>query len=194
VIESSKPFVAALHGNALGGGFELALACDARLAAPGTNVGLPEVGLGMIPGAGGTQHLPRLIGIAAAIEMICSARRIRAEEALPMGLIDHIAEVDLRTAAVEDALALRGCKRRLRDLPIPRESDEKVDAAAEAARSRGESAPQVIAAIEAIKSSATMPYPQAMAREREVFQALRNSDNARALRQKFFAERAAKKV
>ena len=83
-----KPVVAALHGAALGGGFELALGCDARVAAPGTVVGLPEVTLGIIPGAGGTQRLPRIVGIPRAIRMICSGERVPAAAALEEGLVD----------------------------------------------------------------------------------------------------------
>jgi 3-hydroxyacyl-CoA dehydrogenase len=193
IVDSPKPFVAALHGSALGGGFELALACDARIAAPGTRVGLPETALGMIPGAGGTQHLPRIVGLVAAIDMICSARRIPADEALRMGLIDRIAEGDLRAAAIAHALSLGGRKRRLRDLSVPTASASEIEAAAQEALAKGGGARQVAAAIEAVKSAATTPYAEAMAREREVFQALRNSEEAAALRRKFFAERAAAK-
>ena len=81
----AKPFVAALHGAALGGGFELALGCDARVAAPGTVVGLPEVTLGIIPGAGGTQRLPRIVGVPRAIQMVCSGERVRAPRRWPLG-------------------------------------------------------------------------------------------------------------
>ena len=92
----AKPVVAAIRGAALGGGFELALGCDVRIATPDAVVGLPEVTLGIIPGAGGTQRLPRLIGSAPAIEMITSGRRVGASEALRLGLIDSIVEGDLR--------------------------------------------------------------------------------------------------
>jgi 3-hydroxyacyl-CoA dehydrogenase len=92
----AKPVVAAIRGAALGGGFELALGCDARIATPDAVVGLPEVTLGIIPGAGGTQRLPRLIGLAPAIEMITSGRRVGASEALRLGLIDSIVEGELR--------------------------------------------------------------------------------------------------
>ena len=115
----SKPVVAALHGAALGGGFELALGCDARVAAPGTIVGLPEVTLGIIPGAGGTQRLPRLVGIPRAIAMICSGERVGSAAALAAGLIDAELAGDLRAAAVAHARSLAGGKRRVRDLPVP---------------------------------------------------------------------------
>ena len=89
-----KPVVAALHGAALGGGFELALGCDARIASPGTMVGLPEVTLGIIPGAGGTQRLPRIVGVARAIRMAGTGERVNAERALSLGLIDELAPAE----------------------------------------------------------------------------------------------------
>jgi len=111
-IEScAKPFVAAIHGASLGGGYELALGCDARVAAPGAVVGLPEVTLGMIPGAGGTQRLPRLVGVAKAIEIVCSGRRVGAKEAAAIGMIDKVVEGDLRSGAVAHARSLGGRKR-----------------------------------------------------------------------------------
>jgi 3-hydroxyacyl-CoA dehydrogenase len=189
IVASSKPFVAALHGSALGGGFELALACDVRIAAPGTQVGLPEVTLGMIPGAGGTQHLPRLVGIARAIEIVASGRRIPAEEALALGLIDHLVAGDLRQSGVEHAVACLGCKRRLHELPVPHEPQERIEAAANAALAAGNHSVPVREAIAAVQAAATTPYPEALAREREVFQRLRNSDEAAALRRQFFAAR-----
>jgi 3-hydroxyacyl-CoA dehydrogenase len=186
IIASPKPFVAALHGHALGGGFELALACDARVAAPGTRVGLPEVTLGMIPGAGGTQHVPRLIGIAKAIDLVCTGRRIDAEEALRLGLVDAIAGDDLREAASAHAASLTG-KRRLRDLPVPPEEEATIEAACrEVLETQGDSI-QVREGIAAVRAAATLPYAEALAREREVFQRLRMSDEAAALRAKFFA-------
>jgi 3-hydroxyacyl-CoA dehydrogenase len=209
IMDSPKVFVAALHGNALGGGFELALACDARIAAPGTRMGLPEVTLGMIPGAGGTQHLPRLVGMAAAIELVCSGRRMEADEALRLGLVDALpadsaaafpgtaltalAEPHgLRAAAIAAVRRLHGHKRRVRDLPLPAEDAAMVEAAAGDALAAHGDSPQVRAAIEAVRSAATMPYAEAMAREREAFQSLRASEAAAALREKFFAARARK--
>jgi 3-hydroxyacyl-CoA dehydrogenase len=191
---SPKPFVAAIHGAALGGGFELALGCDARIAVADAVVGLPEVTLGMIPGAGGTQHVPRLIGVAAAIGMICSGERVVARKALALGLIDGIAEGDLRTAAIGYARTLQGRKRRLREEGVPADAAGGIEAAEQAALKAGRNRPAVVAAIEALKSAASQPYAQALAREREVFQALRGSREAAALRHLFFAEREAGKV
>jgi 3-hydroxyacyl-CoA dehydrogenase len=192
IMDSPKTFVAALHGSALGGGFELALGCDARIAAPGTQVGLPEVGLGMIPGAGGTQHLPRIVGTATAIGIICSGRRLGADEALRLGLVDRIAQGDLRREAVD--LARTAAKRPVRDRAVPAEDAAKIEEAAAAALKAGRKRPQVVAAIEAVKSAAATPYAQAIAREREVFEKLRDSPEAAALRHLFFAERDAAKV
>ena len=103
---ASVPIVAALHGTAVGGGLELALACHYRIAARGAKVGLPEVSLGLLPGAGGTQRTPRLVGVAAAIELIAGGAPVDAERALAMGLIDRVAEGgDLLESAVDYARA-----------------------------------------------------------------------------------------
>jgi 3-hydroxyacyl-CoA dehydrogenase len=185
----AKPFVAALHGAALGGGFELALGCDARIAAPGTVVGLPEVTLGIIPGAGGTQRLPRLVGVPRAIAMVCSGERVKSAAALAAGLIDAEAEGDLRAAAVAHARGLAGRKQRLRERAVPPADDEAVATAASAALKAGKHRPAVVAAIEAVKASALQDFDTALADERAVFQQLRTSREAAALRHQFFAER-----
>jgi 3-hydroxyacyl-CoA dehydrogenase len=190
-----KPFVAAIHGAALGGGFELALGCDARVAVSNAVVGMPEVMLGMIPGAGGTQYIPRLIGVAAAIEMICSGRRVAAKEAVDSGLIDAVIESDgLWTGAVTFSRMLRGRKRPLGAEAVPTADSVAVEKAAGVALRLGRNRPQTIAAIVAVKSAATLPIGEALARERSVFQALRVGTEAAALRHLFFAERQAAKV
>jgi len=188
-----KPVVAALHGAALGGGFELALGCDARVASAGTVVGLPEVTLGIIPGAGGTQRLPRVVGVPRAIRMVCSGERIRSELALSLGLVDELASGDLRTAAIAHARRLNGAKSLLRDRAVPVASDTDIAAAASEAQRAGKSRPAVLAAIEAVMASATRPIDEALAAERCAFQTLRLSREARALRHQFFAERDAAK-
>jgi len=187
-----KPVVAALHGAALGGGFELALGCDARLAAPGTVVGLPEVTLGMIPGAGGTQRLPRVVGIPRAIAMVCSGERVPAEQALQAGLIDEVAEGELREVAVAHARALADGpeaqrKRRLRDRPVPPVEEAAIEAAAQTALKAGKRRPQVVEAIAAVRAAATLPIDEGLRQEREVFQRLRVGREALALRHQFFA-------
>jgi 3-hydroxyacyl-CoA dehydrogenase len=189
-----KPFVAAIHGAALGGGFELALGCDARVAATNAVVVLPEVTLGIIPGAGGTQYLPRLIGIAAAIEAICSGRRIRAREALERGLIDAVIETGLRATAIAFARDKTLRKRLLGQESVPSEDAGAIEKAASAALRAGKNRPHVAAAIAAIKSAATLPFTEALAQERAVFQNLRMSSEAAALRYLFFAERQAGKI
>jgi 3-hydroxyacyl-CoA dehydrogenase len=191
--DCGKPVVAALHGAALGGGFELALGCDARVAAPGTVVGLPEVTLGIIPGAGGTQRLPRLVGIPRAIRMICSGERLAAAAALDAGIVDEIAEGDLRAAAVAHARRLAGRKQRLRDRAVPAADAAAVAEARAAALKAGKRRPAVAAAIDVTIASATLPIDAALADERAVFQRLRTSREALALRHQFFAERESAK-
>jgi 3-hydroxyacyl-CoA dehydrogenase len=185
----AKPFVAALHGAALGGGFELALGCDARVAAPGTVVGLPEVTLGIIPGAGGTQRLPRIVGVPRAIQLICSGERVPSAAALAAGLIDEEAAGELRASAVAHARKLAGRKQRLRDRPVPPADEAGVAEAAAAAMKAGKKRPAVLAAIDAVKASATLAIDDALADERALFQRLRVSREAAALRHQFFAER-----
>ena len=190
----AKPFVAAIHGASLGGGYELALGCDARVAAPGAVVGLPEVTLGMIPGAGGTQRLPRLVGLAKAIEIVCSGRRVAAKEAAAIGMIDKVIEDDLRQGAVAYARSLGGRKRLLAEVAIPDGPAEQVEKAAADALKAGRGRPHVAEAIEAVKASARLPFAEALAQERIRFQRLRSGTEAAALRHLFFAEREASKV
>ena len=189
----SKPVVAAIHGAALGGGFELALGCDARVATPDAMVGLPEVTLGIIPGAGGTQRLPRLLGVARAIGLVCSGERVRSDRALALHLLDAVVDGDLRTAAVDHARRLRGQKHRVRDLAVPPDAPGSIAAAASAALRAGRNRPAVHAAIEAVEASATVPIEQALQLERSAFERLRLSREALALRYQFFAERDATK-
>jgi 3-hydroxyacyl-CoA dehydrogenase len=185
----SKPVVAALHGAALGGGYELALGCDARVAAPGTVVGLPEVTLGMIPGAGGTQRLPRLTGIATAIGLVCAGTRVEAVKAQKIGMIDAVAVGDLRAFAVAYARRMEGRKRRVRDIAPAPEHQVAIQEAAQAALKAGRNRPQVAAAIEAVIASGTTPIDEGLAAEREVFQKMRVGSEAFALRHLFFSER-----
>ncbi len=188
-----KPVVAALHGAALGGGFELALGCDARVALAGTVVGLPEVTLGIIPGAGGTQRLPRLVGISKAIALICSGERVPADAALSLDLVDMVVAANLRSAAIAHARALHGKKARVRDLVLPESDEATISAAATSAMRAGKNRPAVRAAIDVITAAGTLPFDEALAQERSAFQALRVSREARALRHQFFAERESAK-
>jgi 3-hydroxyacyl-CoA dehydrogenase len=193
---SRKPVVAAIHGYALGGGLEIALASHFRIAVPSAKVGLPEVLIGILPGSGGTQRLPRLVGPKAAMDMIVSGRHVPAEEAQRLGIVDELVPEgqDLREAAI--AFARRVADRRP---PRIRDRDDKLaEAKSEpgmfeamrksiARRARNQKAPyHCIAAVEA---AVAMPFDEGIRRERELFNELENSAEARALRYAFFAER-----
>jgi len=199
-IESSAvPVVAAIHGTALGGGLETAMACHYRIADPSARVGLPEVSLGLLPGAGGTQWAPRLIGIEAALDLMISGKPIAAPKALDAGLVDRLAEGDLLTAAIAWAreLADSGAgPRRTTELPVKSEHLPAgfFDAtrAAVAKKTRGLPAPQRI--IDCVEAAATRPYPEAVAIERKLFMELMMSPESAGLRHAFFAERSAGKI
>ena len=184
------PVVAALHGVALGGGLELALGCDYRIAAPGTKLGLPEVSLGIIPGAGGTQRVPRLTGRSKAIEMICDAKRIDAQEAFGIGLIDAVSIGDLLDAAKALLSDVDG-KRKAIDRPVPKEPEELIEASVSKALRRGKGRPNVEEVIRLVRLCGIGEPAATLADERVVFQRLRVSPDAFALRYLFFAERRA---
>jgi 3-hydroxyacyl-CoA dehydrogenase len=198
VEDASKPVVAALHGNALGGGLEIAMGCHYRCAAPSTKVGLPEVNLGLIPGAGGTQRLPRLVGVAKALDMITSGKPISAREAHAIGLVDHLlAGDDVLAEAVVYAQSLVSQKapaRKTRELLVaPTSADTFEQVAAGVRRSRrGEQAP--LEAIEAVRTAASGSFASGIRRERELFESLRASPQSRALRHLFLAERQISKI
>ena len=192
--QCSKPVVCALHGAALGGGFELALGCDARIALEGTVLGLPEVTLGIIPGAGGTQRLPRLIGVEKSIEFICGGTRIKADLALKLGIVSQVVKADLLASALILARSMAGTKNRVRDIAIPASPPESIASASQKALKLGKNRPNLHQAIEMITNAMTLPIDQALAIEREVFQGLRVGTEAKALRHQFFAERKLFKV
>jgi 3-hydroxyacyl-CoA dehydrogenase len=196
-----KPVIAAIHGTALGGGLEVALACHYRVGAKAARFGLPEVKLGILPGAGGTQRLPRVVGVEKALSMIVGGDPIGATEALQHGLIDEIAEGDLTAAGVafaEKVLAERRPLKKIRDL------DDKVAAArgkpaifadfrkSVARATRGFRAPENC--IKAVEAAVNLPFDQGLARERELFVELLNSPESKAQRYFFFAEREAAKI
>ncbi len=187
------PVVAAIHGVALGGGLELALGCDYRIATPDAKFGLPEVSLGMVPGAGGTQRLPRLTGRIAALEMICGATRITGVKAEALELVDVVAEGDL-LAAAKRFLAEDRPKRVVADLAVPEEDDTALETAAAKALHKGRGRPNVAEAIRLVRASADPDVVAVLADERAVFQELRLSQDAFALRHLFFAERKAGSV
>jgi 3-hydroxyacyl-CoA dehydrogenase len=188
-----KPVIAAIAGPALGGGLEIALACDLRLATLNASAGLPETRLGLIPGAGGTQRLPRVVGIAKAIELIGEARILKAPEALEAGIFDRIVDGDVVAEAVAVAPAQR--KRRLSDLPVPGSDPSLEDAAAAAViKRRAKGVPSVSEAVAIVLTARTEPFAAGLQRERAAFLRLRKSPEARALRHLFLAEREADKV
>ncbi|MBJ6133409.1 enoyl-CoA hydratase/isomerase family protein [Ochrobactrum sp. Q0168] len=181
------PVVAAINGAALGGGLELALACAVRIATPKATVGLPEVTLGVVPGAGGTQRLPRLVGLENALSLISEGKVIGAAEAEKIGLVDALADNPVEAARRYSWLerpatgALRG----------PALDKAAIEAARKQAakRSPNQIAPQK--AIDLIEASCTLPLNEGLAQERAVFLELKTSEQAAALRHVFFAERAA---
>ena len=194
---SSKIVVAALHGTALGGGLEVALSCHYRCALPGAKVGLPEVKLGLLPGAGGTQRLPRLIGAQAALDLMTSGNPIGAGQAASLGLIDHVVDGELVDAAINwcRELAESGAARRATsELPVESIPDGAFDEyrSTLARRARGQVAPQRI--VDCVEASLTGPFAEGLKIEREAFIDCMQSPQSAALRHMFFAERAAAKV
>ena len=192
--DAPKPVIAALHGEALGGGCELALACHYRIAAPGTRAGFPEVAIGLIPGAGGTQRLPRLVGFETTLAMMLDGKPRPVEAPELTGFVDEIAGDDLLAAALAFArniVAADAAPRRTRALPLLAPAPEVFERYAEAMRRhRGESAPARILA--AVKRATEMGFAEAVATARADFLALRDSPESRALRHAFCAERDAK--
>ncbi len=198
---SPKPIVAAIHGTALGGGLELALACHYRIAVNTARLGLPEVALGLLPGAGGTQRLPRLVGVEMALDLMTSGRQIEADEALRLGVIDLMAANDLRHDAIAFARQLLDQGRPLQRV---RDRQDRIDPArgdatlfaefrARHARAlRGFKAPENI--IKAVEAAVALPFDEGLARERELFLELIGSIESAAQRHYFFAERQTARV
>jgi len=199
-IEACKlPVVAAIHGTALGGGLETAIACHFRIATRDAKLGFPEVNLGLLPGAGGTQRAPRLMGVQAALDLMVSGKPLSAPQALAAGLVDRIAEGDLLQAAMDWANELAS------ESTAPRRSSELAIETAELPadffaqyraavhkKTRGLPAPQGI--IDCVEKATTASYADGCALERELFQKLMNSSESKGLRHVFFAEREAARV
>ena len=196
-----KPVVAALFGTPMGAGFEISLACHFRVAAPGTRMALPEIKLGLMPGAGGTQRLPRLAGMEKALAMILSGDPMTAEDALACGVVDEVAKGDVTVAATAFARRVVAEKR---PLALARERDDKLAAlkadpgkfdelAAKAARRVG--GPLAPAhALQSLRDAIELPIDRALARERASFLDLVASEESKAQRHIFFAEREAAKA
>jgi 3-hydroxyacyl-CoA dehydrogenase len=198
--DGGKPVVAALFGTVLGGGLELALGCHARVAQAGTRLGLPEITLGVVPGAGGTQRLPRLVGVPLALEMITTGKLLDANQARDTGLVDLVvaADDDLIARALEHAAALaqahalpRVCERRVDTTGLP--EDFFARARAEKTRNRAQAKAR-LAAIDCVEAAVHQPFDTALAFERAQFVACNASPQAAALQHAFFARRAATKI
>jgi 3-hydroxyacyl-CoA dehydrogenase len=197
---STKPIVAAVHSVAMGGGLELALGCHYRVAAPGTQVALPEVKIGLIPGAGGTQRLPRVLGVETALNMIVSGEPVKSEllaKQPGQKLFDKIADGDV----VDAAIAYAHEKVAARPLPLVRDlkvdypnADAYFEFARNTVGAMSKNFPAPLKCIDAVASSTKMKFDDGMKYERELFMALMITPEARALRHVFMAERAASKI
>lgn len=200
VLEASqKPIIAAVHGTALGGGLETALACHYRCALSSAQVGLPEVKLGLLPGAGGTQRVPRLTGVKAALDLMTTGTPITAPQALRMGLIDKVVEGDLLSAALDfakEVIAQGAVLKRVSDVEV-----DKAGASAEffagyrktlSKRFRGQEAPHRI--VECIEAALNTPFDEGLKVERRLFVECMQSSQSAALQHMFFAERMSSKV
>jgi 3-hydroxyacyl-CoA dehydrogenase len=199
---SPKPVIAAIHGTALGGGLETALACHYRVAVPSAKCGLPEVALGLLPGAGGTQRLPRIVGVQKALEMMTSGAHVPAAQCLAMGLVDELVEEgNLRDGALAFA---RKVLAEGRPLTKVRDLNDKLEAAcghpeifadfraANARKFRGFMAPEWN--IRCIEAAVNLPFDEGLAEERRLFQELISGPQSAAQRYGFFAERLANKI
>lgn len=194
----ARPVVAAIHGVALGGGLEVALACHARVAAPAARLGLPEIKLGIIPGAGGTQRLPRLIGAANAFPLMLSGEPVSADRAAALGLVDQVAAGDVVDAAVALAHSLAAAGRWTRtgeraDRLTAQDRDAFEALAADATRKSGDM-PNAMALVEAVRGVFTLSFAEGLAAERALFLKLVADERSKALRHVFFAEREAAKI
>ncbi len=200
--DSPKPVVAAIHGTALGGGLEVALCAHYRVAVPSARCGLPEVNLGLLPGAGGTQRLPRIVGVEKALEMVTSGQHVPARQCLEMGLVDELApEGTLKQTAVAFTRRIVAENKPLRKV---RENNAKVEAArdhpkifenfrkAKARKFRGFQAPE--SNIRCIEAAVSLPFEEGLKTERKLFLELMTGPQSAAQRYAFFAERQANKI
>jgi len=199
--DCSKPVIMAIHGTALGGGMELAMAGHYRVAVKHAQLGQPEVNLGIIPGAEGTQRLPRLAGVEKAIEMCVSGKAVKADDALAAGIIDAIVQGDLRSEAAAFArrVAADGLPhRRTRELTVHVKAhgtlQEALATGRELARKAKRNLIAPLKAIDAIEAAASLPFEEGCARERQLFQECVESQQCRALIHAFFAERGVAKI
>jgi 3-hydroxyacyl-CoA dehydrogenase len=193
------PVVMAIHGTAFGGGLELAMAGHYRIALPGAQVGQPEVKLGIIPGAAGTQRLPRLAGVAKAVEMCAEGAPVKAEDALKCGILDRLVEGDLLAATLAFAKEVSGkpaakTRERNEKLGAPGQNAAIFAAARETARKKQRGLLAPLAAIDAVEAATTLPFEQGCLKEEELFTKCLFSDQSKALIHAFFGEREVAKI
>jgi 3-hydroxyacyl-CoA dehydrogenase len=192
-----KPVIAAIHGAAMGGGLELALACHHRVGVPGAQIALPEVKLGLLPGAGGTQRLPRAVGVETALNMIVSGAPVPSEQLKGTALFDAFLDGDLLEGAVAIARKLGPERppRLVRDLPIDYPNAEGfLQFARNVVGPMSKGYPAPLKCIEAVAAAISKPFEEGLGIERELFQQLMQTTESKALRHAFFAERAASKI
>ncbi|MFM7524747.1 MAG: 3-hydroxyacyl-CoA dehydrogenase NAD-binding domain-containing protein [Betaproteobacteria bacterium] len=197
-IESSpKPVTAAIHGLAMGGGLELALGCHYRVASAGAQIALPEVKLGILPGAGGTQRLPRVIGLQRALDMIVHCAPVRSEKLSDTRLFDHLIDGDLLDGAITFAREIADVR------PLPQvgalqmnepESAQVIQAARDRVQAQATYYPALSRCIDAVEAAVRLPFEEGLAFEREQFLYLVQTIESKALRHAFFAERSASKI
>ncbi|HEV8181533.1 MAG TPA: 3-hydroxyacyl-CoA dehydrogenase NAD-binding domain-containing protein, partial [Candidatus Angelobacter sp.] len=197
--DCSKPVVMAIHGQAFGGGLELAMAGHYRVAAPTAQVGQPEVKLGIIPGAAGTQRLPRLAGVAKAVEMCADGNPIKAKEALALGIVDKLIDGDLLAGAVAFAREIAGkparkTRERNEKLGSPEQNAAIFAAARDAARKKARGLMAPMAAIDAVEAATKLPFDQGVEAERKLFTECLFSDQSKAMIHVFFGEREVAKI
>ena len=195
----TKPIVAAIHGFALGGGLELALACHYRCTVTGTQLGLPEVKLGLLPGAGGTQRLPRLIGVEQALPIIVGGEPMSAERALELGVVDGIVKGDIAQAGVAFANRVVREGREIRrtsalSARLEQPAGEYFPAARARMAKEYRGYPAPLAIVDCVEAAVTLPFAKGVARERELFEQLRGTTESKSLRHLFFAEREVAKI
>ena len=197
--DSTKPVVMAIHGQAFGGGLETAMAGHYRVAAPTAVVGQPEVNLGLIPGAAGTQRLPRLAGVAKALEMCTDGKPVKAKDALAAGIVDRLIEGDLLAGAVAFAREVAGkaapkTRDRNEKLGTPEQNAPIFAAARDAAKKKGRGLMAPQAAIDAVEAATKLPFDQGVEAERKLFTECLFSDQSKALIHVFFGERMVAKI
>jgi 3-hydroxyacyl-CoA dehydrogenase len=197
--DCSKPVVMAIHGSAFGGGLEVAMAGHYRVAAPNAQVGQPEVKLGIIPGAGGTQRLPRLAGIAKAVEMCAGGNPVKAQEALEAGIIDRIVEGDLLKGAIAFSRQVAGqaipkTRERHHKLGTPVQNAPIFTTARDNARKKQRGLMAPLAAIDAVEAATTNSFDEGLEVERKLFTKCLFSDQSKALIHLFFGEREVAKI